>query len=288
MTLLRRQPRAVYRVYSEDEYLAGADSLIDWEAPVAADREAPVMSALDVPAAADRGAPVAAAGWEAPVAADREAPVASDGVAPMAEPTVHPPSPSASPQRCSRERRLRRLAGAAALTGAVGTVGGTIAVVGLRSHPAARRIAANLPMAPHAAPSTVVRSYSDSSASPVRGARPSTAIDGKGVVVGEGIRVVGQGSRQKLADHHRSTPITRRRGSHSDMGAGMHVTVTGTPQTAPVASRALTRAPSSSVAEPQSAQVTQAPVANTVPSASAEAPAGTEAQGEFGFERRDG
>jgi hypothetical protein len=31
MTLLRRRPRAVYRVYDEDEYLAGVDPLPVWE-----------------------------------------------------------------------------------------------------------------------------------------------------------------------------------------------------------------------------------------------------------------
>ena len=41
------------------------------------------------------------------------------------------------------ERRLRRLAGAAALTGAVGTVGGAIVVAGVGVRSADRRVAAN-------------------------------------------------------------------------------------------------------------------------------------------------
>jgi hypothetical protein len=32
MTRLRRRPRTVYRVYDEDEYLAGADAYPDWDA----------------------------------------------------------------------------------------------------------------------------------------------------------------------------------------------------------------------------------------------------------------
>jgi hypothetical protein len=32
MTRLRRRPRTVYRVYDEDEYLAGADAYADWDA----------------------------------------------------------------------------------------------------------------------------------------------------------------------------------------------------------------------------------------------------------------
>jgi len=37
MTLLQRRHRAVYRVYSEDEYLAGADPFADWNAGPAAE-----------------------------------------------------------------------------------------------------------------------------------------------------------------------------------------------------------------------------------------------------------
>jgi hypothetical protein len=37
---LRRRPRAVYRVYSEDEYLSGADPFPDWETPPGADGQA--------------------------------------------------------------------------------------------------------------------------------------------------------------------------------------------------------------------------------------------------------
>lgn len=35
MTRLRRRPGAVYRVYGEEEYLAGADTLFDWDGPPA-------------------------------------------------------------------------------------------------------------------------------------------------------------------------------------------------------------------------------------------------------------
>jgi hypothetical protein len=78
MTRLRRRPRTVYRVYGEEEYLAGADALpLREDAP--ASRECP----------------------------SRE------------------PAPG---------RRLQRIAGAAALTGAVGTVGGVLARAELRAH----------------------------------------------------------------------------------------------------------------------------------------------------------
>ena len=84
MTLLRRPPRAVYRVYSEDEYLVGADALADWNAP-------PVKPSV----------------------------VALTPSVPAVTPSPTVSEWSARPTGTSRERRLRRLAGAAALTGAV-------------------------------------------------------------------------------------------------------------------------------------------------------------------------
>ena len=71
MTRLRRRPRAVYRVYSEEEYLAGADALTVWDGPLS-----------DEP---------------------------------------------------KRGRRLQRIAGTAALTGAVGTVAGIVGLTCRRS-----------------------------------------------------------------------------------------------------------------------------------------------------------
>ncbi len=70
MAILRRTPRAVYRVYSQDDYLAGSDQLNSWD------------------------------------------PLPGAGV--------------------SRERMLRRLAGAAVLTGAVGAAAGVIVLAGIR------------------------------------------------------------------------------------------------------------------------------------------------------------
>jgi hypothetical protein len=78
MTRPRRRSRAVYRVCSEDEYLAGTDPFADWHA---------------TPAAEGAG----------------------------------------------RGRALRRLAGAAALTGAVGTVAGVVALAASRGHAVERR-----------------------------------------------------------------------------------------------------------------------------------------------------
>ncbi len=75
--LLRRQPRAVYRIYSEDEYLDGVNPFTDWDVP--------------------------------------------------------PPG-----EETKRGRTLQRFAGAAALTGAVGTVGGVVGL-SLHAHSADRR-----------------------------------------------------------------------------------------------------------------------------------------------------
>jgi hypothetical protein len=109
-TLPRRQPRTVYKVYTEEEYLAGADALTDWDAESAQwDEQLPELSVPDV--------------WPL----DRQdSPV-------QAQPSM----------RISRERRLQRLACAAALTGAVGTVGGAIGLVAMRSHTGDRQLAAS-------------------------------------------------------------------------------------------------------------------------------------------------
>lgn len=90
MPVFRRNPRAVYRVYSEESYLAGGDELGDW---------------------------------------------------------------SVSPERrVSRDHRLRRLAGVAALTGAVGTVAGVIVAAGVGGRAAGRQIAASGPPQTRAIP----------------------------------------------------------------------------------------------------------------------------------------
>jgi hypothetical protein len=81
MAIRRRTSREVYRVYSEEAYLAEAHELGRWYAP----------------------------------------PVKED----------------------SRERRLRGLGGAAALTGAVGVVGGVIVFVGIGARTPARQLAAD-------------------------------------------------------------------------------------------------------------------------------------------------
>jgi hypothetical protein len=90
MTRLRRRPGTVYRVYGEEEYLAGLDML-----------------------------------------ADRDVPLRSD------EP--------------AHRRGLRRLAGAAALSGAVGAVGGLVGLALVHAHPPDRS-----ELAERSAPSTAM------------------------------------------------------------------------------------------------------------------------------------
>jgi hypothetical protein len=86
MTLVRRQPRSVYRVYTEEEYLAGVDLIADRDVSL----------------------------------------VGGEGCGPAG--------------REGRVRSLHRVAGAVALTGAVGTVGGLVGVAVLHAqtveHPA--------------------------------------------------------------------------------------------------------------------------------------------------------
>jgi len=124
VTLLRRRPREIYRVYSEEEYLNGAGSELEgagaWPAGESPLGEWP-------------------AGIESGVELAREWPV---GIEPASEWTTEVKSPEAGSvgipvgelydrfarpgSRPVRERRLRRVAGAAVLVGALGTVGGLV------------------------------------------------------------------------------------------------------------------------------------------------------------------
>jgi hypothetical protein len=96
MALLTRRPRCVYEVYTEEEYLAGAD--------LATDREASLgeSSAREV----------------------------SLGEASYLDLSL--------PREPAHKRGLRRLAGAAALTGAVGAVGTVLGLALLRAEPTSR------------------------------------------------------------------------------------------------------------------------------------------------------
>lgn len=109
MRLPRRQPRSVYRVYSEEDYLDGTEPLPDWEA------DAPVA---DVRSEDPRSAEVPAA---TPAADARVTDVAS----------CEPPATSVP--------TLRRFAVGAALAGAVVLVGGAIATAVLSRGLAVRR-----------------------------------------------------------------------------------------------------------------------------------------------------
>ncbi len=251
VTLLQRRPREVYRVCSEDEYLAGIDPFADWDAR-------PVEAASRL---TEQCAPALAAA----------------GI--------------------SRERRLRRFAGAAALTGAVGTVGGTIALVGLRPHAVDRQIAAVSPAARLAPTGAGEGASADAGAGAARVV--SRVVSSPNVVRGDAVQrdgwrrdVVRRASaRRELA--HRVSPSQRwprvvaqrpRLASRPGVGA------------ATVSSSAHTSEPGSSAPEPQPAryapapvagvpQDTPAPMAGSSPGAPAEAESRPRAQSEFGFER---
>jgi len=111
MRLPRRQPRSVYRVYSEEDYLDATESFPDWEAP-AVDEPAPVEEVSSVEEA--RSAEVAAA----PAADARVTDVEASA----------PAAPT-----------LRRFAVGAALAGAVALVGGAIATAVLSRGSTVRR-----------------------------------------------------------------------------------------------------------------------------------------------------
>jgi hypothetical protein len=103
MTLLRRRPREVYRVYSEEEYLNGAGS------GLASIGEWPL--------------------GESPLG---EPPV---GESPLSVETVtHRAGGEHRLRRVVEERRLHRMAGVAMLAAAVGTVGGVVFLNVARAH----------------------------------------------------------------------------------------------------------------------------------------------------------
>jgi len=109
MTLLRRRPREVYRVYSEEEYLNGA------------------------------GSDIATAGgeWSLGESPLGEIPLGEPpfGEFPLPVETVgHRAGGEHRPHRMVEERRLRRMAGVAMLAAAMGTVGGVVVLNVARAH----------------------------------------------------------------------------------------------------------------------------------------------------------
>jgi hypothetical protein len=108
MTLLRRRPREVYRVYSEEEYLNGAEldiaSIAEWQLG-----ESPL--------------------GESPLG---ESPVGEASLS--VETAEHQAGGEHRLRRGMKERRLHRMAGVAMLVAAVGTVGGVIFLNVTRAH----------------------------------------------------------------------------------------------------------------------------------------------------------
>lgn len=195
---LRRTPRAVYRVYSEDEYITDAVGPTEWYTPQA--------------------------------------------------------------QTITREGRLRRLAGAAALTGAVGTVGGVIAIAIIGSRSPGSRIAASVGTAAQAALPTI-RPASHARARPqARPRRTGQAHPARAVAGPSGAGDRSALNRQPVSPSSRRSRVTL---------AVAHAIRTWRGPTVASDSK-----PSIPAVAPPSA-----------PSAPAEAAAKSPTQGEFGFER---
>jgi hypothetical protein len=156
MMLLRRRPREVYRVYSEEEYLNGAGldiaSIDEW--PVA---ECPLGES-----------PLG----ESPLG---EPPV---GESPLSvETTRHRAGGEHRLRQAVQERQLHRMAGVAMLAAAVGTVGGVVFLNVAQAHSGARA-RGSLLAATHS--SRVARSPAINDAQPqVGSSRPAAAHSGK-------------------------------------------------------------------------------------------------------------
>lgn len=191
MSILRRAPREVYRVYSEEAYLAGVDELGEWHAPPA-----------------------------------------KDG---------------------SHDRGLRRLGGAAALTGALGALGGVVAFMGLGARSPARLLAGSAMAPTRVAPSMGVASR----ASGARRARAfrNGAVQRAGVVT------------RRVAVTR--SPVRRHRISASGAHSALPLRMAGVRSASPA--RAI--AGGTTV------------VYEAARAATAEAPGRSRTQSEFGFER---
>jgi hypothetical protein len=194
MTLSKRRSRTVYKVYDEDEYLAGVDPSPDWAAP------------------------------------------------PRGEPT-------------HGRHGLRRLAGAAALTGAVGTVGGLVGLAAVNGRSDGHREAA-VGRAPSTRPAP-----SHTSASPARVTRR---------------RSVHPPERRAVAARTRGPlpakpPRVRRLDTTARADTSAHLRDAGPSRLASV-----------TVAM---AAMRSVPPASAAPRTSIEAEGGPRAQSEFGFER---
>src|SRR5271163_1221066 len=168
-------------------------------------------------------------------------------------------------QRVSRERRFRRLAGAAALTGAVGTVGGAIAFASLGSRSTGLQIAASAtPRVRAAGPSVIPAPPPDAVQRAGAGRLPLTRQDARARP-----SAAGNGS----AARPRGRPPTSRRSRWPSQGAvGSRAAVLQSAE----------RSPSPAVPVVQTASAVVVVPATGAP---AETPKQAPTQGEFGFER---
>jgi len=170
----------------------------------------------------------------------------------------------ASAREVSRERRFRRLAGAAALTGAVGTVGGAIAFASVGSRSVGLPIAASgTPQVRAAGPPVSPAPLADS-VQPTRARR--LLLTHQDARVGRSA----SGNRSAVRPHGR--PLTSTRSRSSRRGAGSHTTMEHRARRSPSLAGPIVRNRSATVAVP-------------VPTVPAEIRAQPSTQGEFGFER---
>jgi hypothetical protein len=232
MTLLARRSRPVYRIYTEADYLqAGADPFEDWQA------------AGDEPAA-------------------ESAELATSAGEPVSCPArLSTPRRWAGCERAARERRLRRLAGAAALTGAVSTVGGLVGSTFVGGRSTARLVAGGTDrlQAPTGVAGTAT---TRSPARRGRGAAVSAArSEARGRVAASQARV--RARRTSITD----SPVRGRPIRRSLVRPGMAPAPSGVSGASAASSRPVS-------------------VSNAAQSASAQPAGGVGARAEFGFERR--
>jgi hypothetical protein len=304
MTLLRRRPREVYRVYSEEEYLDGAGSglagVAEWHAGE------PELTELGSAGEWQAGEPeLGSAGewqggepeltlgddWQL---GDSSLPVEELGVR-HAEWDV-----SGHAGQGFADHRLRRAAGVAMLAGALGAVGGLVCLNLARAHGGSRAGRESLVAATHPARAAAGSAPAAGDARPrVQSSRPVIVRPVETV----GSRVAAQSRRSRaggpalrrsdrLPAHpaaHRSTGVAVLADyAHRRPPSSSEASVAPVSASAPAQASAQVSAPVQAPAPTASSPSQPAPEAASTTSAAVSAPpahTAPETQAEFGFER---
>jgi hypothetical protein len=304
MTLLRRRPREVYRVYSEEEYLDGAGSglagVAEWHAGE------PELTELGSAGEWQAGEPeLGSAGeWQGgePELTPGDDWQLGDSSLPVEEPGERHAEWDLSGHAGQgfAEHRLRRAAGVAMLAGALGAVGGLVCLNLARAHGGSRAGRESLVAATHPARAAAGSAPAAGDARPrVESSRPVIVRPVETV----GSRVASQPGRSRAGRPalRRSDRLPAHHVAHRSTGVAVLADYAHRRPSSGEASVAPVSASASAQASAQASAPVQAPAstasspsqpapeaANTTTTAAVSAPPAhpaPETQAEFGFER---